>query len=582
VSALRAGRVRPTLERALGVGGAMVLAFGLAAFYSLPLREYARYSIRGGGEDGGVGMSYATQWSLGWAELPTLVFPNWLGFGGNTYWGTMPFTDYPNAYIGVVAAILLLPAFLTRGAPRVFALTLGLFALLVSFGKNFPLYSFLYDHLPLFNKFRIPVMIILLFHAAVALGVAWGWTRLIEDRGTKKPSRDPVDRILLGVGILLVVMLVASTVNQESWHQGYLQHAREAITMRVQHMLEQGGVSIISELAEQAYRGFAGDFGRVGMLGLATVAIAFAARRRWLPAGLASLVVLGLLLADLWPVGNRLAQPVIGPKVERPLDEGRDDVIEFFERAGRPGTFRIFPMTEFQSNRFAGFSIASAGGYHAAKPKLVQDLIARQLVMSWPWARVLNIRYVVSDGHITDAPPALKEVYNGSQVVYENLAALPRATLLGQYQVVQPDSAILDSILRGSRDPATITYLTEDPKLQLGPVEGGTAEIASYRLNDVIVEVNTPGPALLRLADQWYPDWIAEVDGKRTPILRADYLLRAVPVPAGQHRVEFHFRPRVVRLGLWISILSLALVLGVLAFDLIRRRNPRTTTEGAG
>jgi hypothetical protein len=564
--------------RARGGIGAMVLAFGLAVLRP-PLHVCAIRSAAVARAGASAHVRDPVVARL--AELPTPSC-ELMGFGGNTYWGTMPFTDYPNAYIGIVAALLLLPAFFVGGVPRVFALVLGLFALLVSFGKNFPLYGVLYDHLPLFNKFRIPVMIILLFHAATALGVAWGWTRLLEGSGAKKASADPVDRVLLAAAIALVVLLVASNVSRESWHQSFVLHAREAIMGRVQHMLDQGGVQVVSELAEQGYRGFAGDFGRVCLLGLVTIAIAFAARRRWLPAGLASLVVLGLLLLDLWPIGGRLAQPVIGPRVERPLDEGRDDIIEFLEKAGPPGTFRIFPMNEFQSNRFAGYMISSAGGYHAAKPKLVQDLISRQLVMAWPWARVLNLRYVIADGHITDAPPDLKEVFNGTQVIYENRAALPRATLVGQYQVVQPDSAILDSVLRGGHDPATITYLTEDPKLQLGPVEGGTAEIASYRLNDVVVDTNSPGPALLRLADQWYPDWIATVDGRPAPILRADYLLRAVPVPAGRHRVEFHFRPRVVRMGLWISILSLALVLGLLAFDLTRRRNPRTTTVGAG
>jgi uncharacterized membrane protein YfhO len=72
------------------------------------------------------------------------------------------------------------------------------------------------------------------------------------------------------------------------------------------------------------------------------------------------------------------------------------------------------------------------------------------------------------------------------------------------------------------------------------------------------------------------------VDGKPAPILRADYLLRAVPVPAGAHRVEFHFRSPAIRRGLWISIGSLVLILGLLAFDLSRRRKPRTAAGETG
>jgi hypothetical protein len=90
------------LARAAGVAGAMGVAFAIAGFYNLPLRDYSHYSIRGGGADGGVGMDYATAWSLAGRELPTIVIPGAVGFGGPTYWGTMPFTDYPNAYVGMI------------------------------------------------------------------------------------------------------------------------------------------------------------------------------------------------------------------------------------------------------------------------------------------------------------------------------------------------------------------------------------------------------------------------------------------------------------------------------------------------
>jgi len=140
--------------------------------------------------------------------------------------------------------------------------------------------------------------------------------------------------------------------------------------------------------------------------------------------------------------------------------------------------------------------------------------------------------------------------------------------------VVQPDSAILDSVTAMSRDPAEWTFLGADPRLTLGPTGGGRASITSYRLDDVTVDVDTPGPALLRLADLYYPDWVARVDGRPTPILRADYLLRAVPVPAGRHRVEFRYESAAMRRGMWLSAGSLVAILGMFgaAFVLRRRR----------
>jgi hypothetical protein len=123
-------------------------------------------------------------------------------------------------------------------------------------------------------------------------------------------------------------------------------------------------------------------------------------------------------------------------------------------------------------------------------------------------------------------------------------------------------------------DVANVVTLDHDPHLTLGPVAGARAEVTSYRLNDVTVQVETPGPALLRLADLWYPDWRATVDGRSMPILRADYLLRAVPVPAGRHTVVFRFQPTVVRTGLMLSLVSLVAVLLLIVAGTLRGRAP--------
>src|SRR5262249_59463726 len=101
--------------RSAALLGAAVLAFGIAGVYNLPLRDYASQSMRGSSANGGAPLDYATSWSMGFYELPTIVFPNWVGFGGATYWGAMPFTDYPNAYLGVIVVLLALRAVASGG-----------------------------------------------------------------------------------------------------------------------------------------------------------------------------------------------------------------------------------------------------------------------------------------------------------------------------------------------------------------------------------------------------------------------------------------------------------------------------------
>jgi len=576
--------LRARVVRGAGVALAAALAFGIAAFYGLPLRDYARWSIRGTSEGGGVGMPYATAWSLAPYELPTIVIPGWAGFGGQTYWGGMPFTDYPNAYVGIVAVLLALPVLVRPGAVpaalRGFVLALVALSVLVAFGKNSPVYGFLYDHLPLFNKFRVPVMVLLLFQLATALALAWGWSAVLDagerapakaPRGAKGAAADPnaaLGRLLLGLAVALAAGLLLAA-GSGGFRDGYV---RMALASNPRYS---------PELAAIAFQMFAGDLARACVFGLLAVGVAWLALRRTLAPSLASIAVLALLLIELMPISHRVMEPVIGDPVARDRQAGRDDVVEFLQQAGPPGSFRILPLGEMGSNRFAGFSIASLGGYHAAKPRLFQDLQDARLETNMGWMRVLNVRFIVAPEPIDPAPPYLREVFRGSQVIYENLFALPRATMVDRYRVVTPARAIIDSVGQGSSDSAVMAYLSEDPGMPMGAMGRAEARIVSYRLNDVTVETSSEGPSLLRLADLWYPDWKAEVDGKPAPVLQTDYFLRGVVVPAGSHRVVFTFRSGAMRQGLTLSIASAVLALAAIAIGTLRRRRAPAATGDA-
>lgn len=583
IQALRRGEARTATLRALGVPLAALLAFALAGFYNLPLRAYAAHSIRGGGEGGGAGLPYATQWSLGWSELPTLVIPGWAGFGNPTYWGSMPFTDYPNAFLGIVPVLLLVPAFLARPkrAAGAFALALGVFALLVSLGRNFPLYGLLYDHLPLFNKFRIPVMMVILVQLAAALAAAWGWTTVLDLRGAKGREAARLDRALVVLGIACLALFVVGVLGQDLWREAY---GRMAMAAKSAGGMVVGQQGYGPEHALAAWRMTVTDLALASVLGLLTVAVAWLARRGSLAPPVASAIVLVLLLANLWPVSARVMAPTIGDPVANRLEAGRDDLVRFLEQ--QPGPFRILPFDEFGSNRFAGFGIATVGGYHAAKPRLVQRLFDSGVIESTNlfWMRLLNVRYFVINGLLPEVPDFLREAYRSprGQVVYENLAVLPRATVIGAYRVAATDTAAIDSIARGAGDPALVTWLDHDPGLTLGPATGATATIQRYRLNDVTIAVDTPGPALLRLADAWYPDWKATVDGRPVGILRADFLLRAVPVPAGRSTVVFRFESASQRLGLVLSLAALAVILALLAWSFVAERRARARAAESG
>ena len=109
----------------------------------------------------------------------------------------------------------------------------------------------------------------------------------------------------------------------------------------------------------------------------------------------------------------------------------------------------------------------------------------------------------------------------------------------------------------------------------------GSARVTRYKLHEVEVEVDAHRPAVLRLADLYYPDWKVSVDGKREPLLRADHLLRAVAVPAGHHTVLFKFESGAFKAGLWMSIVCVFLSLVLLGVGWWLGRRPAPLLKSA-
>ncbi|HEY9282462.1 MAG TPA: YfhO family protein, partial [Pyrinomonadaceae bacterium] len=194
-------------------------------------------------------------------------------------------------------------------------------------------------------------------------------------------------------------------------------------------------------------------------------------------------------------------------------------------------------------------------------------------------------------------------------LVLRNLRALPRAWLVARAEAVDGEEAL--KLIRGDAgarafDPRRTVLLegaagelpvlaraddesrrTVESRPGAGAVnEGaanesssdamisnGSARVVAYEPAALAIETESARPAVLVVSENFYPGWEATVDGERAPIMRADYLLRAVAVPAGRHRVEMRYRPAAARRGALVSSLTL-LALGVLTFIALMRRRP--------
>jgi len=177
-----------------------------------------------------------------------------------------------------------------------------------------------------------------------------------------------------------------------------------------------------------------------------------------------------------------------------------------------------------------------------------------------------------------DPPLHVKGVrltYQGPDArLYRVEDAMPRAFVVGGQHVVGSDTEAFDAVTNPLFDPRTAA-VTERHVAGVGDSgSGGEASIVEYDPERVRIRARSNGPGMLVLSDTYYPGWKATVDGHDVPVERVDYLLRGVPLAAGEHTVEFRYQPLSWRIGWIISLLALiglaaALVVG-------RRRRART------
>ncbi|OGG08399.1 hypothetical protein A2154_02760 [Candidatus Gottesmanbacteria bacterium RBG_16_43_7] len=149
----------------------------------------------------------------------------------------------------------------------------------------------------------------------------------------------------------------------------------------------------------------------------------------------------------------------------------------------------------------------------------------------------------------------------GPWTIYENTQALPRAYMAYDYQVYKNRREFADIFFRPGFNPQTTILLEKPPNLSLPKSGHGIVRIGKYEPNLISLEVKTDTDGLLFLSDTYYPGWMAAVDGKPAPILKAHYTFRAIPVNSGSHRVLLEYAPKNIYYGTIISTLSLICLL---------------------
>ncbi len=603
-----------------------VLVVGAAAFAFLMLSgpyfatwEYKDFSIRGAGSGGsghaapggGLDYDYATNWSFSPIEIITFFVPSFIGFGSPTYFGSMMFTESP-IYLGVVVSFFALLGILLRPKDKFVHLwvALGVFALLVSFGRNFsPVYDLLYYNLPFFNNFRIPSMILFLMALCMGMLAGVGLTsivKMVRDRKRGGEGEAQVKRLTKVIwvpvavaGAFVLLMLVSesgfkSTVAdmmQENQPQSY------SAMQQVEQAAQMGRLGEVPEQWQRVTRDAIYDmalndaFLALFFMLLAGGALwAFVRGKMALTALQVSLLL--LIVIDWWIVDY---QPMhMMPMQQQEQSLAATDVVEFLQKDTT--TFRILPAWQHSDNNwYAAFGIQSVAGYHPAKLKYYDDIrntLYNQFsfqsgehvdAVNWEVLSMLDTKYLVVKLDWKIQSSFLEPVFFGQQeAVYRNNAVFPRAFFVGDSKVIPDDETMFNTITSvPDYEPLRYAYLSEEPPVQLQPVSDSVladakAELVHFGINSFAYDVETPEDAILKISEVWYPSgWTATLDGEPVDILRSDYTLRAVIIPAGAHRLEMHYEPRSYEAGLIVTTVTnylLALVLLAYLVMYIRRR----------
>lgn len=532
-------KLRPAGLLVLGLSVGVAMS---AAIY-LPASAYAPFSVRGVASGGGSAMEYATLWSMHPLELSTFLVPGLFGFGGVTYWGFMPFTDFPN-YAGVLVLLLALLGAWSGRRERVvrFFVAAALLSVFLSFGRFFPpVFELFYHAAPLFSRFRVPSMALLMLYLSLGGLAAFGLSALLRSR--PEEIRRPLRYASLGYAALLVLALLAGGA-LEGWLRSLFPPSSVG-SFRLAMLVDRARMEGI-EHGALLLGALLGGGMLLLWLGLKNV----------LPYRTAVLLLAALALGDtLWcsagvvhPSRSSLRSSVLVPEETLRPALAPDEVTRWL--SAQPGIFRIYPAGRlFGENKFALWGLESVGGYHPAKFGRYEELLRASGNLASPSVlRMLNVRYLLSEQPLShpDLEPAMEgELRLASGPlrahVYRLRGTLPRARAARKAEAAGGTEEMVARLESPGADPSTV-FVSPDSPLAGRSFAPAAVRILSRSAESSEIEVDADGEALLVQSEISYPlRWKAEIDGIAVPVETLNGVLRGVVVPAGTSRVSFRY-----------------------------------------
>jgi hypothetical protein len=569
---------------------ALAIGVNFGNLYSV--YEYGKYSTRGKSDlvktdsnvSKGLDRDYITYWSYGIGETMNLLIPDFKG-GSSTpfsndsetvkalrqnnaatyinqitkYWGTQPGTDGPHYAGAIVIFLFILGLVIVKGPEKWWLLIATILSIMLAWGKNFmPFTNLFIDYFPGYNKFRAVTMALVISQFCMPL---LGFLALREfySGGHSRKEMMKGIKIAAGVtgGVLLLVLIFPGIAGSflsgnESGFPGWLKTALVDDRKNLLR-LDTFRSLVFILLATGAILGF----------------IYEKIRKDY------SILIIGvLILFDLWGIDKRY------------LNSDKFEMQSAYRKSFTPTSADAFILNDTSDYRVLNLSVSpfndnsptsyfhkSIGGYHGAKLERYQELIDssiyREIILfsraadtartanellpvfnNTPALNMLNTKYLIYN---PDAPPLINlNALGNAWFVRKPLFAENANQELADVNLINPSEEAAINVKFRDQVKADSFQVSSNDRI----------ELLSYQPNQLDYSYTSDGERLVVFSEIYYPaGWECFIDGKKSDYFRADYVLRAMVVPGGKHKIEFIFRPSSYYTGNKVSLASSLLLL---------------------
>lgn len=569
---------RQFLLTTVALAGAAVLGVGANLVQLYYVNSYTQDSTRGPSEltasatsntTSGLDKDYATAWSYGKGETFNLFIPNLIGGGSSGgfasdgpvaeslkkynaqsiatqlpgYWGDQSFTEGP-VYLGAVMVFLfVLGLFVVGGAMRWWMVGVTALSLMLAWGHNFMWLSDLFlDYFPMYNKFRSVSMILVLAQWTVPLLGIWALNEILCGRvEAKKLDRSLKWSLAITGGFAIFAAFVLPS---------FLSFSSVSDTMM---KLPE---DVISAMQIERASMLRGDALRSLLFVVLAAAAVWVYAKGYMKSAVMVVVLILLTTVDLYNVDKRYLHderyhPI---KTAKAMTMTQNDKQILQDTTNyRVANFTVNPFTDASTSYFH----RSVGGYHAAKLRRYQDLIDAHLIkQNMAVYDMLNTKYLITD-----------------QGVHQNPGASGNAWFVDSVEFVDNANDEITALGRQGWRPESKAFVDKRFEAELGGITTPATDslssitLTNYKVNHLTYKSSAKEPGVAIFSEIYYPKgWTAYIDGAEAPYFRADYVLRGMVIPSGDHTIEWRFAaPHFALLVTITTVCSLILLLGALS-----------------